>query len=76
MSRTTKYSPPEDLCMQFYGTFSYIHTRSLIDVRLCLKSSWHQLAYIYGPKKKCHKTAYSNLPEDEHLDDRNMSMTT
>jgi len=25
--------------------------------------------------KKYHKTAYTNLPEDEHLDVRNMSNT-
>ena len=75
MSRTTKYSPPEDLCMQFYGTLSYIHTSRLIDVRLCLKSSCHRLAYIYGPKKECHKTAYTNLPEDVHLDIGNLSMS-
>ena len=59
MFRTTKYSPPEDLCMQFYGTFACIHTSSLIDVRL-----------------KFHKTSYINLPEDEHLDCRNMWKTT
>ena len=75
MSGTTKYSPPEDLCMQFYGTFSCIHTSSLIDVRLRLKSSWYRSACIYGPNKKCHKTECINLPEDEHLDGRNMSKT-
>jgi len=52
MYRTTKYSPFEDVCMQFYGTFSCIHTSRLIDVRLCLKSSWHP---AYGPKKNVIK---------------------
>ena len=57
--------------MQFYGTFSCIHTSSLIDGRICLKSSWHRSACLYGCKKKYHKTACTNVPEDEELGGRN-----
>ena len=53
---------------------------------LCLFKSWptswlcqaqptsDQTAYM-DACKKCHKTACASLPEDEHLDARNMSNT-
>ena len=34
----------------------------------------HQTAYMYAGKKY-HRTACTNLPDDEHLDVRNMSKT-
>jgi len=48
---------------------SCIFTNSLVDVRMCLLSSTFCL---YGCIKKYHKTACPSLPEDEHLDVRNM----
>jgi hypothetical protein len=51
-----------DLYMQFYGIPFQTHTA--ID----------QTAYM-DPWKKYHKTACTSLPEDEHLDVRNMTKT-
>jgi hypothetical protein len=36
--------PQEDLYIQFYGIFSYVHISSLIDGRMCFASTdWNQL---------------------------------
>ena len=32
MSRTTKYSPPEDLCMQFYGTEWPLRNKKILQI--------------------------------------------
>ena len=68
--------PQKDLNMQFYG-ISGIHISSLVDVRTCLYQAHpaiDQTAYT-DACKKYHKTTCSRLPEDEHLDVRNMSKT-
>jgi len=60
--------PQEDFCVQFYViTFMYPYKES---------GRWQDLQTAYvDARKKCHKTACTGLPEDEHLDVRNMSKT-
>ena len=59
--------PQEDLQVKFYG-ISFMHpykqSGPAIDQTACM-DAW----------KKYHKISRTNLPEDEHLDVRNMSKT-
>jgi len=58
--------PQEDLYMEFYGvSFIAVWSPALSSTRLLIWIQW----------KKYHKTACTSLPEDEHLDVRNMSKT-
>ena len=52
----------EDLYMQLYGIFSCIHISSLVEVRM--------LKWMH---KNNYKAACTILPEDKHLDVRNVS---
>jgi len=54
--------------MQFYGiSFMFQYKQS---------DQWNDVFNTYtDARKKYHKTACTSLPEDEHLDVRNMSKT-
>ena len=49
--------------------------REAVDARLRSRSHWDRRTDYMDAWKKYHKTACTNLPEDEHLDIRNMSKT-
>jgi hypothetical protein len=59
----------EDLYVQFYG-MSFIHLYKEYEAHPAID----QITYIDVWKKYC-KTACPNLPEDEHVGGRNMSLT-
>ena len=68
--------PQEDLNMQFYG-ISFMHpykqSGKWQDVpQYQAHPAVHQTAYMEA-RKQYRKTACTSLPEDEHLDVRNMS---
>jgi hypothetical protein len=67
--------PQEDLYMQFYCiSFTYLYKQSGRWQKYQAHPATDHTAYTYV-WKKYHKTACRNLPEDEHLDVRNMSKT-
>ena len=65
----------EDLYMQFYG-ISFMHPyKHSGRWQYQAQPDIDQTAYM-DAWKKYHKTARTSLPEDEHLDVRNMSKTS
>jgi hypothetical protein len=69
--------PQEDLYMQLYGiSFMHLYKQSgrcqnvLNQIHPAIRLTAYMDAWT-----KCHKTACISLPEDEHLDVRNMSKT-
>ena len=57
--------------MQFYGiSFMDRYEQDVLDTQS--HPAIDQTAYM-DPRKKYHKTACTSIPEDEHLDVRNMS---
>jgi len=65
----------EDTYVQFYG-ISFLHTYEQSGKCQDVLDQTHpdidQTAYMYAGKKY-HKTACTSLPDNEHLDVRNMS---
>jgi len=67
MFRTSSVHPKEELYMQFYG-ISFMHPYTKYQAHPAINQTAYKDAW-----KKYHKTSCTSLPEDEHLDVRNMS---